>query len=157
MELINQTEKLLSAITGRLQVKALEEAFTLQIEEGYTNPLEFAVRAKMLIEALQQTLSNTKELAMEEHSKHGKRAEVFGAEVQQIEAGIKYDYTVCNDPILEELQKLHEESSRQLKNRELFLKALREPCTIITTDGEIVTINPPIKRSTTTLKVTLTK
>lgn len=157
MELINQTEQLLSGITGRLQVKALEEAFTLQIEEGYTNPLEFTVRAKMLIEALQKTLDNTKELAMQEQSKHGKRAEVFGAEVQQVEAGVKYDYTVCNDPILAELQKLHEESNRELKNRELFLKSLREPCTIVTTDGEIVTINPPVKRSTTTLKITLTK
>lgn len=157
MELINQTEQLLSALTGRLQVKALEEAFTLQIEEGYTNPLEFTVRAKMLIDALQKTLDNTKELAMTEQSKYGKRAEVFGAEVQQVEAGIKYDFSQCNDPLYNELKSLHEQSKESLKERETFLKSLKEPLTIISTDGEIVEIYPPIKSSTTTLKVTLTK
>jgi len=157
MELINHTEQLLSGITGRLQVKALEEAFTTQIEEGYTNPLEFAVRAKMLIDALQKTLDNTKELAMTEQMKHGKRAEVFGAEVTQVESGVRYDYSQCNDSVYTTLKALCEENTALLREREKFLKALTGPLPIVTEDGEIVTINPPIKLSTTTLRVTPTK
>lgn len=157
MELINHTEQLLSALTGRLQVKALEEAFTTQIEEGYTNPLEFTVRAKMLIEALQKTLDNTKELAMTEQMKYGKRAELFGAEVSQMESGVRYDFSDCNDPVYFELKALLEESKAKLSEREKFLKSLPHEIPFVTEDGEIVAIKPPIKLSTTTLRVTLTK
>lgn len=157
MELINHTEQLLSGLTGRLQVKAIEEAFTTQIEEGYTNPLEFTVRAKMLIEALQKTLDNTKELAMTEQMKYGKRAELFGAEVTQMESGVRYDYSECNDPVYFELKALLEESKANLSEREKFLKSLPHEIPFVTEDGEIVAIKPPIKLSTTTLRVTLTK
>lgn len=157
MELINQTEQLLSSLTGRLQVKALEEAFTTQIEEGYTNPLEFTVRAKLLIQALQKTLDNTKELAMTEQMKYGKRAELFGAEVSQMESGVRYDFSQCNDPVYSELKALHEESKNKLSEREKFLKALPHEIPFVTDDGEIIVIKPPIKFSTTTIKVTLTK
>jgi hypothetical protein len=111
----------------------------------------------MLIDALQKTLDNTKELAMTEQMKYGKRAEVFGAEVTQVESGVRYDFSECNDPYYTTLKALFEENTALLKEREKFLKSMTGPLPIVTEDGEIVTINPPIKRSTTTLRVTPTR
>jgi hypothetical protein len=157
MELITQTEQLLSGLTGKLQVKALEEAFTFQIEEGYTNPLEFTIRAKMLMEALNTTIDKTKDLAMTEQSRYGKTANIYGAEVTQVESGIKVDYSVCNDPEYQILQEEYEIARKNLMERQIFLRSIKEPMTIVTRDGEVVTINPPIKSSTTTLRVKLSK
>jgi hypothetical protein len=155
MELINQTENLLNAVTGKLQVKALTEAFTTQIEEGYTNPLEFTIRAKMLIKALEETLNNTKDQAITEQEKHGKYAEMFGAIAERFESGVKYDYASCNDVEWVILKENVERATEMLKGREKWLRSLTKPENIVDGNGEIVTITPPIKSSTTTLKVTI--
>lgn len=155
MEVIQQTEKLLSDLSGKLQVKAIAEAFTTQIEEGYTNPLEFAVKAKMLIKALEEAINNTQEVAMNEQAKHGKQAQIFGAEVMQVEAGVRYDFTVCNDLEWEQINQQIEIAKSILKDRETFLKSLTKPENVIDENGEIRTINPPIKTSKTTLKITI--
>lgn len=155
MELINQTEQLLQGVTGKLQVRALTEGFTTQIEEGYTNPLEFAIRAKMLIKALEETLSNTKDLALTEQAKHGRTAEMFGAVAETFEAGTKYDYASCNDVEWVILKENVERATEMLKAREKWLRTLTKPENVVDGNGEIVTITPPLKSSSTTLKVTI--
>lgn len=155
MELIQQTEQLLNGLSGKMQVKSISEAFTTQIEEGYTNPLEFAVKAKMLIKALEEAIDKTQEQSMYEQSKYGKTAQVFGAEVQQFEAGIKYDFSGCNDLEYEKLLQSVELSKSALKERETFLKSLTKTENVIDENGEIRSINPPIKTSKTTLKITI--
>jgi hypothetical protein len=155
MELISQTENLLNAVTGKLQVKALTEGFTFQIEEGYTNPLEFAIRARMLIKALEETLSSTKELALAEQQKHGRTAEMFGAVAETFETGVRYDYQSCNDIEWVILKENVEHTTEKLKAREKWLRSLTKPENIVDVNGEIITITPPIKSSSTTLKVTI--
>jgi hypothetical protein len=80
---------------------------------------------------------------------------MFGAVIDSVETGVKYDYQSTNCPEWERFDEMVKHYSELKKQRETFLKSLKEPLNIITDDGEIVTINPPIKSSTTALKITL--
>jgi transcriptional regulator with PAS, ATPase and Fis domain len=155
MDMIITTEKLLDSISGKSSVNALAEAMTFNVQEGMTNPLEFRVKAKMVIDALENAIKMTNDDAMVEQMKHGKRSEMFGAVIDSVETGVKYDYQSTNCPEWERFDEMVKHYSEQKKNRETFLKSLKEPINIVTDDGEIVTINPPIKSSTTALKITL--
>ena len=87
----------------------------------------------------------------------------FGTKLSAIEAGHKYDYTVCNDPIWNSLTAQIDELKSLIKKREDFLKVISTPTVMSITDpqtGEIledVELYPPIKTSTSTFKVELLK
>jgi hypothetical protein len=80
---------------------------------------------------------------------------MFGAVATTSEMGVKYDYESCNDIELIILKENVERTTEMLKSREKWLRSLTKPENIVDGNGEIVTITPPIKRSTTTLKVTM--
>jgi hypothetical protein len=153
--IITQSNNLLSSVTGREQVELMHQEFRIQIEEGNINPLEFAIKARMIIKALEQTLTDTQYLAINEQEKHGKTAEMFGAVATTSEMGVKYDYESCNDIEWIILKENVERTTEMLKAREKWLRSLTKPENIVDANGEIITITPPIKRSTTTLKVTM--
>ena len=56
-----------------------------------------------------------------------------------------YDYDLCGDSELVFLLKQSEEASSKLKERQEFLKSIRQELVIVTPDGEIQTIYPPFK------------
>lgn len=88
----------------------------------------------------------------------GKIVTASGAKIEIMEGGTKYHYENCNDPVLSELQIQEAEIEQKIKEREVFLKAVPfKGTTIITDDGEAVTVFPPNKTSTSTYKVTLAK
>lgn len=156
MDMIITTEKLLDSISGKSHVNALVEALTFNVSEGITNPLEFRVKAKMLIESLEQSIKLTNDDAMTEQMKHGKRAEMFGAVVDAVETGVKYDYSSTGDSEWVMFDNLVAKYTDKRKQRESFLKTLTKPTHVVDdVTGEIMTINPPIKTSSTTLKITL--
>ena len=61
-------------------------------------------RFKKMIEALQED-AEIKDYALRELSKYGKEHQVSDCKLEQFEAGVKYDYTVCGDGTLDELYK----------------------------------------------------
>lgn len=110
----------------------------------------------MLIEALEQSIKLTNDDAMTEHMKHGKRAEMFGAVVDSVETGVRYNYQETGDKLWQQLDELVQEYTDKKKNRETFLRSLTQPMNFVDDiTGEMYTINPPIKTSSTTLKITI--
>ena len=79
--------------------------------------------------------------------------------IELAETGTKYDYSNCNDEeyirLLAELEKAKE----MVKSRENFLKGVPSKGFEVTdtNTGEIVTIYPPVKTSTSSFKVTINK
>lgn len=83
-------------------------------------------------------------------------------EVEQAETGVKYNYS--NDPVWQELNDELKVAQERIKAREERLKAAKKPdilkgeeydTEIHKSTGEMITIEPPIKTSTTVLKCTL--
>jgi len=87
-------------------------------------------------------------------SKHGVKFELY-------EAATKFDYESCGDPVWNRLSKEIELLKVKMKERESFLKGLRESITLNVIDPdtseyhENVQIYPPTKTSTSTYKQTM--
>ena len=79
----------------------------------------------------------------------------FSVDVCEKVVASKTDYSACGDPEWESLTQTMTDLKQAIKDREQFLSAVKEPTTIVTKDGEIVTINPPIKSGRIGLSLTL--
>ena len=87
-------------------------------------------------------------------SRHGVKFELY-------EAATKFDYESCGDPVWNRMNKELEILKVKMKEREAFLKTLRESVTLNVVDPdtsefhENVEIYPPVKTSTSTYKKTM--
>jgi len=99
MEIIKTTEELLSNLSGKESMRTLSEALSSNVEFGLTNPLEFRIKAKILIESLQNAIKQTEDSCMTELDKYSNgKADVFGSRAERVEAGVTYDFSECNHP-----------------------------------------------------------
>jgi len=80
----------------------------------------------------------------------------MGNFIERSEVGTSYNYEVCGDHDWEKFSVAEKTAAENRKWREKFLRDLREPLNMYDPDsGETWTIKPPIKRSSSGLKVFL--
>lgn len=123
------------------------------IEDGNFNVLEFQVKAKFLIEVLNNALKKTREDAIRDVEKGN--TNYLGAKLEIAETGTKYEYSTNQD--WQELENKIVELKKQQKEIEDLIKiATKKGVAIVNpTTGE--TIMPVKKESTSSYKVTLGK
>jgi hypothetical protein len=110
-----------------------------QIMQGYLNPLEFYRQAKVIVDVVEALKKDPDifDCAWTEREKYGKEKPVINGSVIDNGQKTTYDYKSCNDPEYNRL-------SKELKEREAFLKSLKQEITVVdTTTGDTVTIQPP--------------
>ncbi len=152
-------ETAISTLSQLPETKQQIETFAYSLEQGLNNGqiiasdlLRFQKAMEKVFEKIKPTLI---ENALNEISKFEKNAVIKGSEFSIVEAGVKYDYSECNDIEYNMLTTQIEAIKSTLKDRETFLKAIKAPMQMIDENsGECFTINPPKKSSSTTLKVT---
>lgn len=153
------TETAMSTVRLLPETKNQIETFANQLEKGLNEGqivpselLRFQKAMEKVFEKIKPTLiSNT----IDEISQYEKNAVLKGAEFSIVEAGTKYDFSDCNDLEYKALEFSLEKTKEALKQREMFLKSIKEPLQLIDEDsGEVYVIYPPKKSSTTTVKVT---
>lgn len=123
------------------------------LENGHV--LDIAENIKMMEELMDAVKQDNrfKDYALEELAKYGKQyVSPRGIKIEPFSAGGRYDFSVCNDPIYNELE-------AKFKERQEFLKKLpKEGMDIVTTEGEVVRIYPANKPvGSSTYKITLPK
>ncbi len=115
------------------------------------------VQAKALAKALEAFADDVKAKALEDAQKevtaHQKTLARYGAKITVAELGTKWFYDKTNDPQLYELGMEKEKAAKAEKDRQEFLKKINGKLDLVTEDGEVVTIFPPYKQSTTGLKI----
>jgi hypothetical protein len=141
------------------QVALFVERVKVEILSGQNNALEVLKQLRMAQKALDILNSDPEieEVAQKEHAKHGQKTiEIFGATFTVKETGTKYDYTACKDTEWERYKSYESDAAENRKRREKFLQTLTAPITVVNEEtGELETINPAPKTSTTKLSVTL--
>lgn len=127
------------------------------VDDGDVNPLEARIRLKAIEEVVKTASSSIARYVRDEAEKHGTRSfDYMGAKVELAETGVDYNYDVCGDPEWEALQSNMKQLKADIKAREEFLKSLKKPLTVANDEtGEIITINPPVKTSTSGVKITI--
>ena len=142
--------------TTKAQRQDFAQSVINSLKEGLTDPLKVHLQVKCLEDIVKQLTTHPeyKDLTLEEASKHGKSFELHNAKFEIKEAGVKYDYSNCGDPVYNELAQKMAELEKEIKDRQAFLKAVK-PGTEILVEDEIVVLYPPIKTSTTSITLNL--
>jgi len=126
------------------------------VKQGRENPLEIQLLIKKYEFVLNEIKENIKPNVNTETAKYGeKEFEYGGAKCHYTPVKTEYDFGVCGDPVWNDLDRIVKKSTADRKQREDFLKNVIEPFQSIDYHGEISIINPPNKKSTYGLKVTL--
>ena len=126
------------------------------ILSGEENPLKIAVSLKVFEDLIKKlrTDMNIQECVLEEAFKENEKTfTAYGAEIQIKEMGTKYDFSGCNDSLLDELYAEMNKLKDKIKARENMLKSISEDSPAVSMEGEI--LNPPIKQSKTGISITL--
>jgi hypothetical protein len=133
------------------------------VKDGNENPAKMAATISAAVKALDMAKEGIREDVIREIEKHGKRALLYGTEMEVKEAGVKYTYDFCGDLVLNQLLEEQAAITAKVKKRQEFLKTLIGSQTlrddfVNPQTGEVQTIDytvyPPRKTSTTTYQIT---
>jgi len=139
------------------QVARFSKQLVQSVQNGETNPLQLLVMLRALEKTTETVIDCIRENINTEASKYSEREiNLYGATLEKSEVGAKYDYASTNDVIWEQRDAAVKAAESLRKEREAFLRTLREPMTVVDeSTGEVTQIRPPLKRSTTFVKVKL--
>lgn len=142
--------------TTQAQVDVFSDQLIQSVREGEVNPLEVLVQLKAIEKVSERVIKEIRHNFLTEADKYqGTTFEFNGNKIEKAEVGTKYDFTVCKDQEWEQFAAQEQMWATRRKEREVFLKAVKGSLDIVTGDGEAVTIHPPTKTSTTSLKVSI--
>ena len=129
------------------------------LDEGHITPLQLAAQLKFVEDIITNVKEELRQRVIAEQDKYGKeRMSYHGATFDIKEAGVKYDFSKCEDVIWNDIDKKMQMLTERKKEREAFLKTIKERFTFVDeSTGEIITIYPPQKKSTTTYSITWNK
>lgn len=160
---MNDVEKLMrDASLSRKSQQQLASNLVNEVTEGTVNPIEAVVRMKAIYDSIDLFLKDesVRECVLAEAGKYDKNEmiESLGASIRVQESGSRYDYTVCGDPVWNALNEEFKQLEGEKKERELFLKNMRKPTTVVDDEtGEVYTIYPAARTSKTNYVITFKK
>ena len=129
-----------------------------RLEKGQADPIRVHLQLKAMEEIVKTLNTNEryKELLLDAAQKSGKKFMAFNAEFSIKEMGTKYDYSQCGDTDLLAMLQSIETISEAVKKRQTFLKGIPSAgVQQIDANGEVITLFPPTKTSSTTVAVSL--
>ena len=139
------------------QINTLSQGIIDSVNNGDISALEVTMLLKAWEDVSENIKSAIRKKAVSEADQHPNgKLTLFGNSVETFEAGTKYDYSKTGDTVWERLDSDANTAIEKRKQREALLRALKEPTTLLDElTGEVVTVKPPPKTSTTTVKITL--
>lgn len=131
-----------------------------RIDSGEVDPLTVHLQVKCMEDIVKLLTSNNvyKKSILDAAEKFGQKTFQFHeAKIEIKEVGVKYDYSKCGDTVFELLESKSESAAADLKQRQEFLKTVpvKGMTTLDEITGEMITVYPPSKSSTTLPVVTL--
>ena len=152
------TEQLIQAIPDRKQqISVAAQTIAERIDSGELNAMSVLANFKTFEKVFEKAKESVIQGALKEANKYPEKTiEQFGVKFEKAEAGVSYDYSACGHPEYNDLCAEIVKLTEKKKEYEKFLQAIKEPTGLTNTStGETFIVNPPLKRSTTTLKVTI--
>jgi hypothetical protein len=141
--------------------KDIAQRIIESVKEGEQSALQIAGKIKFITDSLEEASKEIKPLVIEEAQKYDRNESLIvlgGYLVEVKEMGVKYDYSQCNHPRLTEIEQELAKLSEEKKSIEATLKSLKSSMTLVDEGtGEVITVYPPLKKSTTTPVFTFKK
>jgi hypothetical protein len=142
---------------SKQEVETFARQLIRSVESGEVSALQIAATLKMIDKVSEKFNEATKESQLREANLYPeKKISMFGFEIEKAEVGTRYDYSTCGDPIYNQRLQIFQEAQKQLKEREEFLKGVKESLTLVDEEsGETARVRPPLKKSNEGLKFSL--
>lgn len=139
------------------EVAQFSKQLVESVKQGDANPLELLVMLRALeavSELVREEIGENILTAADKYSE--KKFEAFGAILERAEVYTRYEYETSKDVEWEQLDTEFKTIERKRKDREAFLRALKDPMTVVSPEtGEVYQIRPPFKKSKSGVKVYL--
>lgn len=158
MSNINQLNSLSSLVDGRELTKQLSQDVSCKIlqpyEDGNLSAELGLVELEFLIQALTIAKDKMKEICLATNRIEQNGTTIRGVVLKVKESGVQYDYS--NTQSWLQLKSKEDEIATERKILESQLKSLSKDATMLDKEtGELITLNPPIKKSKTTIEIKL--
>jgi hypothetical protein len=127
------------------------------VKDGNTNPLELLVMLRSLEAVSELVREDIEENVLKEADKYSEKViQQYGARIEKREVSVKYAYPSSQDVQWEQLDSQIATLQFKRKQREEFLRTLKEPLTVVDEEtGEVTKIHPPHRTSKTGVAVYL--
>jgi hypothetical protein len=139
---------------SKASLAGITSNLTIKVMDGEEDPIKKTANLDFIIKACTNAKEILKPYVITELEKDKLRTDYHGYKIEICEAGVSYDYSNCNDSELEELTEALEIAKEAVKQRQDFLKTIKGSLDVVQ-DGEAKTIYSPVRKSTTTPKLTL--
>lgn len=128
-----------------------------EVEAGNADPLRVQIFCKTLEEVAEKIKAGIKDNAKREAQKYGDKPFMHaGAELHLTNTFTQYDYEGCGDTQWELADFQVKSATNTRKEREAFLRALKEPMEVMdSVSGEVTILRPPVKKVTEGIKVSI--
>jgi hypothetical protein len=130
-----------------------------QLQDDEISALDVKIALKQMEVAIEQVKKVADRMAADEAAKYAEKSFVYrGARIELAELGTKYDFSPCGYPPLQRIESSMKEYGEQAKAAQNWLKSIKGKTEYIDPEtGEVCEVYPPIKTSTTGIKITLAK
>lgn len=149
-EIPNNPEGLLHLMPSTSsQIDAFANGIVQAVKSGNENPLDIMLQIRAMEKGFKRILDAIKDNVNTEADKYPGISFMYrGNELVKGDVSTTYDYSMCNDTVWERLKVDADSAKEKLSERETFLKALKEPITILDElTGEVVKVCPPLKKT----------
>ena len=153
----------LPTLTNGISKSQLKIMADMSLKEIFDNgrAIEAAEALSVMENFIKELRSNKQfsDYVRDEIAKNGKQIETQSAKLELAETGVKYNFDNCSDALYQQLEQQLQSVEADLKDRKEFLKTVPASGLSIINEqtGEVSTIYPPSKSSTSTYKITLKK
>lgn len=127
------------------------------VVDGDVDPLTAWINVRRMKAAIELFEKDARvlDITSRELSKYGARQQFGDCTLEEVESGIRYDFTQCGDSKLADLYALRDANAADIKAREAMLRKLPASGMADPDTGEL--IYPPARSSKTTIKTTFKK
>lgn len=136
------------------QITVFSDGVIEAVQGGEIPALTVLVQLKAMETATERIRKEIRPNMLNEIDKQPDTFQYLGNKITKAEHGTNYDYSNCNHPGWNDLTKIINNAIEQRKEIEATLKTLKAPTTLVFED-EIVTVNPPIKKSTSGINISI--
>jgi hypothetical protein len=138
------------------QILEFQNEILDSVTNGFEDPLFLLVKLKAFTKAMDGAIDSIQEHALSEAQKHGKSFAIYGAKVEVKEMGTKWYFDKTGDPIIARIANQKDQISKEEKDRQAFLKTLKEKVSFLDEEsGEVFTVYPARKESKTGIAISI--
>ena len=148
------TQLLTMMASTSVQIDVFSDGIIQAVQGGEISPLAVLVQLKAMETASERIRKEIRPNMLNEIDKQPDTFQYLGNKITKAEHGTKYEFENCNHPGWNDLTKIINNAIEQRKEIEATLKTLKAPTTLVFED-EIVTVNPPIKKSTSGINISI--